>query len=268
MTVRFGKKDVAIAILCAVIVVLIIWIAVRPENSAQQAETEAMESPSAEAAGKNVEQLANGDAALLMDKLVEAVNNEDAAALLALLQATDPDYYRDRMRVEQAREAIEKIKFELDLGTVGYEADKENTQYGEALVYKLIGTKNGMKATIREPIILSPDTDNLQCRWTYFSYLVYADDDTSEYLRLIQAGDAKKLADFLIMDDLEVPVTVASKLIDMYRLFFGSTADLKIEYVGPFLYRVNKGDQEFHSISVKYGDGLMGIDDSFMPSIH
>jgi hypothetical protein len=221
------------------------------------------------ATGKVVTESANSGARLAMDKLVEAINNKDAEALQTLLQAADPDYYRDRMSVKQAGEAIEKIKFELDLGTIGYEEDKENGPYGGAPVYRLSGTKDGKKATIGEPIVLATVAGNLVYRWAYFSYLVFADDYTSEYLKLVQAGDAKKLADFLVVDDLHVTDAIANKMIEMYRLFFGSTDDLKLEYVGPFRYRVYKGDrQESHPVSVTYGDGLMGFDDTFMPSTH
>jgi hypothetical protein len=220
------------------------------------------------AAGEEAAEPERSDAIAAMDKLVAAINSGDAAALQVLLQATDPEYYRDRLSIEQAEEAIDKIKFELDLGTISYEQDRGDSLYGPTPVYKLIGTRDGTAAAIREPIILPTVGAQLGYRWAYFSYLVYADEYMAEYLRMIQAGDAARLADFLVVDDLDVPDETAGKLIAMYRLFFGSTEDLKIQYVGPFRYAVYKGNgRESHPVSVIYGDGLMGIEDTFMPSI-
>ncbi|RUS47392.1 hypothetical protein [Cohnella sp. AR92] len=203
-----------------------------------------------------------------MDKLAEAINNSDAAALQKLLLATDPESYNGWFSVEFAQEAIEKIERELDLGTIGYKEDVENADRWAGPVYQLTGKKDGAEATVREPIVLSKAGEQYGYKWAYFRYLVYADDYMAKYLKLIQAGDAKKLAAFLVEDDLGVPEEVASKLIKMYRLYFGSTDGLKLEYAGPFLYRIyqEKG-RESHAVSIRYGDGLMGISDAFMPSL-
>ncbi|MFF2480455.1 hypothetical protein [Paenibacillus sp. NPDC058071] len=207
--------------------------------------------------------------ALVMDKLVEVINNQDAARLKNLLQATDPDYYQNRMNDKLAEKAMEKINFELDLGTVGYEKVVEDGFYADAVVYRLNGTKNDAAVTIREPIFLSDAGDHYQYRWAYFSYLVFADEYISDYLKWLKVGDANKLAGFLQADDLNVPDATASKLMEMYRLYFGSTDKLQFEYSGPFQYRVSLADgKESHPVSIIFGDGLMGIKDTFMPSIN
>ncbi|MFB9324609.1 hypothetical protein ACFFSY_01485 [Paenibacillus aurantiacus] len=208
---------------------------------------------------------AHGDQ--LLQPFLQAVRAQDGKKLADLLVSVNPEYYRDYLHIDEAfmNRFLKMLSAEMDPGTIQAEL-QESGERQEA--YKVTGESSGDSVTIEDLLYVSlPEgAEQPSLDWSYIRYLPYAEAMASEYVRLIQAGDAEQLARFSVVDDAALTTADAKKVISIYGIYFDNLRQAELTYTGGLQFEVRDGSDNIHTFRIQYGDGLMWIDDSFTPA--
>lgn len=205
----------------------------------------------------------------LVQQFLEAVRLQDSKKLADNLVNSNPAYYRDYLHIDESvtKQFLKMLSVDMDLGSIqvvlNESGDRQET-------YIVTGTKNGSDpVTIPDLLYVSvtDSADQPSLDWSYIRYLPYAEQLAEEYVRLIQAGDAEQLSRFSVVDDIALTIADAKKLIAIYATYFDNLEQAELIYTGGFQFKVQDGLENSHTFRIVYGDGLMGIDDTFAPAM-
>ena len=125
-----------------------------------------------------------------------------------------------------------------------------------------------MNTALNKPIGLVADVYEKEFYWGYLYYIPYTKRMVSNYLSYIQHEDIDKLTSIMTVDDLQYEKSKSELIINNYKQYFGKLDNLHFEYSGDFNFTIYNDDNKSHTINIVYGDGLMGIVDSFAPDPH
>ncbi|MFC4102506.1 hypothetical protein [Paenibacillus xanthanilyticus] len=205
----------------------------------------------------------------LLQPFLQAVRAQDSQKLTDMLADMNPDYYRDYLKIDEAfmNRFLKMLGAEIDPGTI--QAELHETGERQA-TYKITGTKNGGDPVAIADMLyvsLPQGSEKPSLDWSYIRYLPYAEGLATEYIRLIQAGNAEQLARFSVVDDVALTTANAKKLIAIYAIYFDHLKQAELIYAGGFQFEVRDGSDNRHTFRIGYGDGLMGIEDTFAPAM-
>jgi hypothetical protein len=193
-------------------------------------------------------------------EFLKIIKEKDDAKLLQFLNST-------RLDLEGTKKIIEgfDVNFDLDKLSVqiyydGYAMNIEGGQYEFIFLDKNSKEYNGENSLV----IRYEEDGSIVYLNPYIRYFPYAENMVLYYIDLIGKGSVTELAVFLNPDDIEVPDWVAEKTINNYKDFFDS-GSISIRYTDHFVFVAEDGKGKEHEIEVNYGDGLMGIQDNFIP---
>ncbi|TYP71982.1 hypothetical protein [Paenibacillus methanolicus] len=204
-----------------------------------------------------------------LQPFLQAVRAQDGKKLTDILVDMNPDYYRDYLKIDSTfmNQFLKMLSAEIDPGAIQAELHEPGERQA---TYRITGTKNGgdpVEIEDRLYVSLSQGAEQPSLDWSYIRYLPYAEDLATEYIRLIQAGNADQLARFSVVDDIALTTANAKKLISIYAIYFDNLKQAELIYMGGFQFEVRDGSDNRHTFRIVYGDGLMGIEDSFAPAM-
>ncbi|MFC3800489.1 hypothetical protein [Cohnella sp. GCM10012308] len=205
----------------------------------------------------------------MLQQFLEAVRSQDSKKLTDIMRSTSPDYENDYIHVDESvmEQFLKMLSVEMDPGTIQAALDESGDRQE---TYIVSGTKgSGGPVTINDRLYVSfPNgSDDPWLDWSYIRYLPYAEALAGEYIRLIQAGDAEQLARFSVVDDIGLTTASAKELITNYATHFDHMNQTELVYKGNFQFEVRDASEKSHTFRIIYGDGLMGIDDTFAPAM-
>ena len=208
-----------------------------------------------------------------MARFLRLVQARDAEGLLQFLKGTD--FYAD-YKPEDAAKAIEGFEASFDLPSLTATLDESGSSPGiRQFAFKLADRNSGPSGSgtegredwLRATVGYEADNGRPVVHHPLVRYYPYAEKMVRQYANLIADGKASELARFLNADDLEVADAVAEATIRTYRDRL-DCASLSVREDAPFAYTIEDRLRRVHSIEVVYGDGLMGIRDSYRPDFN
>lgn len=209
-------------------------------------------------------QAEGGEFAVLMDSFFGLLRQQDSEGLLDFLLESDEEYYKDYLDLdaEDIKTIIKLLAYDIDLETVYFELAESEPAYA---MYTAVGKKGELDVSLPDLVYIEKTDEKLRLNWTYLRYLPYTESMANEYVRLVKLGDPQELAYFMSVDDLLYTEENAEKIISIYNVYFADTDSLQLVYNGNFEFMVSDKQGNDHSFTVIYGDGLMGIRDTFAP---
>lgn len=193
------------------------------------------------------------------EELVETIKERNINELIQLLDDSHIDE-------EVANKIIEGFESNFDLNTLSVQIKYDgNAMYPDIGQYEFILLDNKSEHGNENMLVISYDGEGHKVfHNAYIRYFPYAGKMVSRYLEIIRGENATELALFLNPDDIEVPVWVAEETISNYKDFLEGGSP-SIHYSSRFNFVVENGKNGEHVIEVIYGDGLMSINDEFIP---
>ncbi|MFP4006518.1 MAG: hypothetical protein ACLFV6_00725 [Spirulinaceae cyanobacterium] len=203
----------------------------------------------------------------LMTKTIAAINTGDADFLGSYL-IHEPEIARDF-----ALAAIADYQTYFEGNPIeNYEYLGPDTLRPDTLKFKLMG------GNISKEISVSFQQEKITIYDEFFSYSARSKNLLSRMIESLQQQDAAELAKVLTADDIDYPVTKAESAIANYQKAVDPQT-LTFEFIGfadaspnsPFVYRLSgtKDNQPIsHDVKVIYGDGLVGLQDDWIPALN
>lgn len=196
-----------------------------------------------------------------VDRFLDLMRRGEARELVALVNETW------LTQEHEAAAMIEGFARIFDLASLTAEPASEGTvswDGGGSYEFRLTDGAGGGNGGEQVLVIVYDLEGRPAFKHPFIRYYPHAESLVDGYLDLIRREEAEKLASCLNADDLEVPVWVAEETIRRYREQFGDR-EWTVAHVRPFEFTVSDDRGNSHGIRVKYGDGLMGIEDEWIP---
>jgi hypothetical protein len=203
----------------------------------------------------------------LMVNAIAAINTGDADFLGSYL-IHEPEIARDF-----ALAAIADYQTYFEGNPIeDYEYLGNDTLRPDTLKFKLIG------GNLSKEISVSFQQEKITIYDEFFGYSARAKQLLSRTVEMLQQQDATQLAKVLTADDIDYPIAQAEVAIANYKKAVDPQT-LTFEFIGfadaspnsPFVYRLS-GMQDnqpvSHDVKVIYGDGLVGLQDDWIPALN
>ncbi|MFD2331660.1 hypothetical protein ACFSR7_20590 [Cohnella sp. GCM10020058] len=205
----------------------------------------------------------------LLQQFLGAVRSQDSKKLTDLMRSTNPDYEQDYIHIDESvmKQFLKMLSVEIEPGTIQATLDESGDRQATYIVTGTKGSSSPVTINDRLYVSFPNGSDDPWLDWSYIRYLPYAEALAGEYIRLIQAGNAEQLARFSVVDDTGLTTASAKELITNYATHFNSMNPAELVYKGNFQFEVRDGSEKNHTFQIIYGDGLMGIDDTFAPTM-
>lgn len=234
-------------------------------NIVASSETEEIVVPQLGTSPSSQENTEIGEMKAIKDaqELIESIKDKDSVKLLGLLNKSD----RDRLNIEDANTIIEGFDANFDLQSLSAQNNNDGlAMHSERGRYKFVLVDKDFKEKHEENslVIRYQEEGSIDYINPYIRYFPYAEKMVLQYLDLIDEGKTTELAGFLNPDDVEVPEWVADDTISKYKDFFDSK-NMSVRYTNRFNFVIEASNGKQHEIEVTYGDGLMSIEDEFIP---
>ncbi|HEX6988748.1 MAG TPA: LCP family protein [Bacillota bacterium] len=223
----------------------------------------------------------------------EAGAREDVAALLIHLAGNDPQGLasfltgRTRQPIDGAGAAEILFLFhdyldsnELEIRLLAADQGAASSQYD----FGLFGRRNGEERVLPLTVLYRSEPPHAVLAGVLLNQGPWVRPYLARYLELLKAGDAETLARFLTVDDVDYPVDLARQALDRYAAE-AAVDTLAFEYDGFGPLRLDGdqvvGNQVFHftihgrtpagealehQVQVVVGDGLLSLQDPWVPT--
>lgn len=193
--------------------------------------------------------------------LVEAIKQSDVSRLSQLLAAHSYDE-------QQLLSIIEAFHHNSNPNTLTVTANDQGSSMSPASgQYEFTLTAEGFENLPEEitKLVIQYRNDNtIMFHHPYITYYPYAESFIARYVKAIRDENDKELARILTVDDLDIPLSVAQATIYKYKEQF-NLDQLEMMYDHHFYFIVYDANGEEHQIELIFGDGLVGIADSYIP---
>lgn len=203
----------------------------------------------------------------LMAKTISAINTGDADFLGAYL-IHEPAIARDF-----ALAAIADYQTYFEGNSIeDYEYIGLDPLRPDTLKFKLIS------GDLSKEISVSFQQEKVTIYDEFFGYSARAKNLLSRLVEALQKQDTTQLAQVLTADDLDYPIAKAETAIANYTKAIDPQT-LTFEFIGfadlapnsPFVYRLSgtqDGQPVRHDVKIIYGDGLVGLQDDWIPALN
>lgn len=203
------------------------------------------------------------EADALMSKVVDAINRGDAKFLSQYLR------YGDEVNQAFARAAIADYRTYFNPRAIErFERVGEAPYNPEALQYKLYN-----RAGVNKEIFVSFQSNSVTLYDEFLTYSARAKNLLDGLIAAVQQQNARKLAAVLTPDDIDYPVSLAEQAIANYEEKL-EPQTLNYSFIGledrrdRFIYEIagtQNGKPIQHRVKIVYGDGLVGLEDEWIP---
>ncbi len=202
---------------------------------------------------------------IFLENFIQLLKHKDSKSLLQLMIDMDSEYYSEYLEVDETfiNNFIRLLEYDIELDSIKYEM-VNRSDYSSAFQFK--GQHGGTDVTLENLFYIIYEEGKITSfSWDYIRYAPFFERMANDYLHFIKLGDTKSLANFMSVDDLTYSEEKAKKIINIYRTYFDDIDSLNIIYNGNSQFIVRDKDNNSHCFHIAYGDGLMGIRDSFAP---
>lgn len=212
----------------------------------------------------------------LVREFVRALNNEDAAKVLSCMTTPDNEYYT----VEWAEAALANYQVYFNGEKIKRAELFGSAQYHQGLIYRLYTTADNYKEIYVNAGYVDGEYlyDDLFVYDNILFYSYRAANYLNGFIRALQQNEPQRIVSLLTYDHpYAYPEEKALEVIANYATHF-DLQTIEWKFAGTETKKAGEGNLIYviygtknntpveHEITVVYGDGLVGINDQWIPS--
>lgn len=201
----------------------------------------------------------------LVEKFINALNNEDSRGILECLNPEMVGYYT----TETVETAISDYKaYFKNSPIVKYKWVSSDPNTPNSFIYQLISKAGD---TLEINVVFGEDATWIRCEIVDYSY--QSKHLLERFIYALEKENKILLAQVLTVSDLDYPLSSAYAIIEKYKEHFDMES-LEYEFIKidsknqAFIYNIigQKNDKEVkHLVRIIYKDGLIKLDDPWVP---